>query len=173
MAFPPISHMPFLSFTSSHLSKSSVLRSPLDIPAKTGRPSTLQRRPLYIRYLHLLPASQITQRMPDPCFQYTSTRRRTQSPLRTVVMQDRAEKVQPYVRTRRRLQGPNQSFARDALSDATSSHARILLFPSRRRRMAGSQFDDAPKSPALSPQVCHVRVAGSTRTACESTGLPP
>ena len=163
MAFPPISHMPFLSLSSSHFPSSHPIRSPSDIPAKTGRPSKMLGRQLHIRYLHLHPASQIIQRMPDPCFLYTSTRRHAQSPLRTVVMQDRVEKVQPYVRTRRRLQGPNQSFARDALADAASSQTRILLFPSRRRRMAGSRFEDAPKSPALSPQVCHVRVAGSTR----------
>lgn len=173
MAVPPISHMPFLSLSSSHFPRSPPIRSASDIPAKSSRPSATQGRQLYIRYLHLLPASQITQRMPDPCFLYTSTRRRTQSPLRTVVMQDRVEKAQPYVRTRRRLQGPNQSFARDALSDAASSQTRILLFPSRRRRMAGSRFDDAPKSPALSPQVCHVRVAGRTRAARESADLPP
>ena len=89
MAFPPISHMPFLSLSSSHFPSSHPIRSPSDIPAKTGRPSKMLGRQLHIRYLHLHPASQIIQRMPDPCFLYTSTRRHAQSPLRTVVMQDR------------------------------------------------------------------------------------
>lgn len=175
MAFPPISHMPFLSLSSSHFPRSPPIRSLSDTPAKTGRSSTMpnmQGRRLYIRYLHLHPASQITQRMPDPCFLYTSTRRRTQSPLRTVMAQDRVEKVQLYVRSRRRTPGPNQSFVRDALSDAASSQTRILLLPSRRSRMAGPRYDDPPQSSASTTRVSRVSVAGSTHAAQESAKIP-
>jgi hypothetical protein len=172
MAFLPISHMPFLSLTSTHLPRSSAIRSPPDPPAKTGRASTMRGRQLYLRYLHLQPASQITQRMPQPCFLYTSTRRRAKSPLRTMVTQDRSETKQPYARTRRRIQGPNESFARDALSDATRSHSRVILLPSRRTRVAGSQYNDTTKSTALRPQVSPVRAVGSTRRAHESARGP-
>jgi len=173
MAFPPISHMPFLSFTSSHLGRSSAIRSPSDPPATTGRASNVQARQLYLRYLHLQPASQTTQRMPQPCFLDTSTRRRAKSPLRTMVTQDRTETKRPYVRTRRRLQGPGESFARDALSDAASSQSRIVLLPSRRRWVAGYQYDNTARRIALSPQVSPVRAVGSTRGTREPAKRPP
>lgn len=170
----PISHMPFLSLTSSHLARSSAIRSPSDPPAKTaGRASSMRGRQLYIRYLHLQPASQITERMPQPCFLYTSTRRRAKSPLRTMVTQDRTETKQPYVRTRRRNQGPNESFVRDALSDATSSRSRVVLLPSRRRKMSEPLTEDAAKSPPLRPRVSYVRAIGSTRGAHDSAKKPP
>lgn len=173
MVFPPISHMPFLSLESSHLPGSSSIRSLPDLPVGTGRVRTLQNRKLHIRYLHLQPASQITQRMPQWCFLYTSTRRRAKSPLRTMEVQDRAKTVRPNVRTRRRIQGPNESFAREALSDTTSSHSRIVLLPSRRRRAPEQLSGDAPKSPALRPRLSYVRAIGSTRGARESAEIPP
>ena len=165
MAFLSISHMPFLSLGSNHLPNGSIVRarSSQDVPANSRKASTLQSRQLYLRYLHLHPASQITERMPKACFLYTSTRSRTQSPLRTVVIQDRVEKIQPYVRTRRRIQDPNQSFIRDALSDASSSQARIFLLPSRRSRMLGSQYNDVDGDSELEPRSRHVRFAGSTQ----------
>lgn len=70
-------------------------------------------------------------------------------------------------------QGPNESFARDALSDAASSHSRIVLLPSRRSEVAGSQYDDAGKSVALFPEVSRVRAVGSTRGTYESARRPP
>jgi hypothetical protein len=39
--------------------------------------------------------------------------------------------------------------------------------------MSGLRYDDASKCAALSPRVCRVRVAGSTRAACESAEFPP
>ena len=173
MASQPFSHMSFFWLAPSHWPRSAVIRSPLDLPEKTGRASTMQGRQLYLRYLHLQPASQITQRMPEPCFLYTSTRRRAKSPLRTMVTQDRTKTKRSYVRTRRLVQGPNESFARDALSDAASSRSRIVLLPSRRSRVAGSQYDDAARSTALLPQVSRVRAVGSTRGSHESARRPP
>jgi hypothetical protein len=173
MALMPISHMPFLSLTSSHLAGSFAIRSPSDPPAKTvGRASNMRGRQLYIRYLHLQPASQITERMPQPCFLYTSTRRRAKSPLRTMVIQDRTETKKPYVRSRRQIQGPNESFARDALSDAASSHSRIVLLPSRRRRVPEPLSEDGTKSPPLRPRISYVRAIGSTREPRDSTRRP-
>jgi hypothetical protein len=172
MALMPISHMPFLSLTSTHLPRSSAIRSPSDPPAKTCRASTLRGRQLYIRYLHLQPASQITERMPQPCFLYTSTRRRAKSPLRIMVTQDRIETKKPYVRTRRHAQGPNESFVRDALSDATSSHSRVVLLPSRRRKMSEPLPEDAAKSPALRPRGSYVRAIDSTREARDPIRRP-
>jgi hypothetical protein len=143
MAFLSISHMPFLSLAPSHLPRDFGR----DVPTKSSQVSTMQGRQLYIRYLHLRQASQITQRMPAPCFLYTSTRRRTQSPLRTTVTQDRAETVQRIMRSRRRFQGPSESSARDALSNATSSQSRMMLLPNWRSPMARSRYNDAAQDP--------------------------
>jgi hypothetical protein len=129
MAFLSISHMPFLSLAHSQAR---------DAPTKPSQVSTMRGRQLHIRYLHLRPASQTLQRMPAPCFLYTSTRRRTQSPLRTAVTQDRAETVQRIMRSRRRFQGPSESSARDALSDALSSQSRMMLLPNWRSPTARS-----------------------------------
>jgi hypothetical protein len=134
MAFLSISHMPFLS-------------PARDVPTKSSQVSTTQGRQLYIRHLHLRPASQITQRMPAPCFLYTSTRRHTQSPLRTAVTQDRAETAQRIVRSRTRFQGPSESSARDALSDASSSQSRMMLLPGRRISTLRSRYNDAARNP--------------------------
>jgi len=62
MAFLSISHMPFLSLGSNHLPNGSIVRarSSQDVPANSRKASTLQSRQLYLRYLHLHPASQIT-----------------------------------------------------------------------------------------------------------------
>jgi hypothetical protein len=117
-----------------------------DTPAKFSQTSNMQGGQLYIRYLHLRPASQTMQRMPAPCFLYTSTRRRTQSPLRTVTTQDRAEKVQPIVRSRRRLQDPSQPLVRDVLSDALSSRSRIILLPRWRSPVSRSRHDDTART---------------------------
>lgn len=165
MAFLSVSHMPFLSLASNHLPNGSVvrIRSSHDVPASSRQANILQSRQLHLRYLHLHPASQITQRMPEPCFLYTSTRRRTQSPLRTVVIQDRVDKVQPYLRIRRRLQGSSTSFIRDALSDASSSQARIVLLPTRRSRLLDPRYDGLDEDAALESRSRHVRLAGSTQ----------
>jgi hypothetical protein len=141
MAMLSLSHMPLISHAYVHLPRRSVAQSSLDIPAKICKASTTQARKPYLRYLHLLPASQTMQIKPEPCFLFTSTRRRTQSPLRTVVTQDRAETVPPYARSRRRLQRLDHSFARDALSDASRSHSRMILLPSRRTAVTGSRYE--------------------------------
>ena len=172
MAFSSTTHMPFLSITSSHLPKSSVVRTSRDIAAKSTPSKAIQRRPLYIRYLHLRPASQVMQRMPTPCLLYTSTRRRTQSPLRTVVLQDRTETVPIYVRSRRRIQGPDESFARDALSDATRSRARVILLPSRRTVVPGSRYEDAVDDLSPGSQHVPVRLVRETRKPCRTAEKP-
>jgi hypothetical protein len=134
MAFLSISHMPFLSLAHSHSG---------DAPTESSQASTVQGHQLHIRYLHLRPASQTMQRMPAPCFLYTSTRRRTQSPLRIAVTQDQVETVQRIMRSRRRFQGPSGSSARDALSDALSSQSRMMLLPNWRSPIARSRYNDA------------------------------
>jgi hypothetical protein len=142
MALLSVSHVPFLPLASPHLPTGFVK----DTPANFSQTSTMQGGQLYIRYLHLRPASQTMQRMPAPCFLYNSTRRRTQSPLRTVTTQDRAEKVQPIVRSRRRLQDPSQSLVRDVLSDALSSRSRIILLPHWRSPVSRSRHDDTART---------------------------
>jgi hypothetical protein len=143
MALLSISQMPILSRSYVHLPRRSLGQSSRNASAKIGRPSTIQNRRLHLRYLHLRPASQIMAIKPAPCLLYTSTRCRTQSPLRTMIVQDTSETVPPYARSRRRLPRSGHMFARDALSDATRSQSRVNLLPSRRTAVSGLQFEYA------------------------------